>query len=187
MSRFVPYEEVLIRATGRLALVLRVDGDAVEVVVDGATGTRRLADGELAPTGVRLERSDVESPLEPSPWPAVRDPRGNDSLDVRLGADEVVTELAVALERLLEALEHEDLGRPWMATRRVSEWEIRVEADRWGFLVLARAALRLATDSKRDTAHFDVGSYLEEFDDVFALARVNTPPRWWWDEPLDDA
>jgi hypothetical protein len=64
---------------------------------------------------------------------------------------------------------------------------MRVEADRWGFLVLARAAPRLATDAKRDPAHFDVGSYLEEFDDVFELARVKTPPRWWWDEPLDDA
>jgi hypothetical protein len=186
MSRFTPYEEVLISATGRRAVVLAAGGAAVEVVVDGATGTERLTESELEPTGVRVERSDVESLLAPSRWPAVRYPSGDDVLDARPGAYEAVAEHAAGLARLLEALEDEDLGGPWIATRRASNWQIRIEADRWGLLVLAREALRLATGSDRDVAHFDVASYLEEFDDVFDLARVQTPPRWRRDEPLDE-
>ena len=186
MSRFAPYEEVLISATGGLAVVLAVDGDEVEVAVDGEAATRRLTEGELEPTGVRLERSDVESLLAPSRWPAVRYPSGADVLDARAGAYEAVAELAAGLARLLSALEDDDLGGPWIATRRVSDWQIRIEADRWGLLVLARDALRLATGTDRDVAHFDVASYLEEFDDVVDLARIKTPPRWWRDEPLEE-
>jgi hypothetical protein len=88
---------------------------------------------------------------------------------------------------LLDAMEDEDRGRPWMATRRISEWQLGIDADRWGLLVLAREALQLVTGNGRADAHFDVGTYLEEFEDVFTLLRVNTPPRWWRNDPNDDA
>jgi hypothetical protein len=181
------YEEVRVRASGRLALVVGVDGDAREVVVDGVTGTHRVPTADLEPTGVRLERSDIESLLDPSPWRAQRYPPADDTLDTRPGAHARAGELATALERLLAEMEHEDLGFPWMATRRESHWQLRIEADRWGLLVLARDALRLAASADRGEAHFDAGTYLEEFEDVFTLVRVKTPPRWWWDEPpLED-
>lgn len=70
-----------------------------------------------------------------------------------------------------------------MGTRRACETQLDIEADRWGLLVLAQEALRLAAGNTRDEGSFDAATYLEELTDRFTLRRVHTQPRWWSSTP----
>ena len=163
-----------------------VDETTYVLAIDRAAGTHLASAADLEPTGITFERADVEKLLASTAWEVERCPHDQDTLDNRAGTRATVAEISRALDHLLETLESEDLGQPWIGTRRISSWQIAIDADRWGLLVLAREALRLAAADSRD-AHFDTATYLEEFEDVFSLQRADTPPRWWRNNPNDAA
>jgi hypothetical protein len=112
----------------------------------------------------------------------IRFPRGADVLDDRPGTIATLAALHRLVDDLGERFLAQDLGGPHLVTRRGETASVILEADRWGLLVLAQEALRLAAGRDDRGATFDAASYLGEIEDIIVLRRVDTPPRRFVDD-----